>query len=252
MKIINDWQKKKFVKRRREEEPEQQTEKIINDNYLKTIYLEHLNHMLGVHKSIDNQSALKILEIGGAGGITQVYFPHVEVTDLRKSKYISKIVDAQKLPYKKSSINLILAKDVLHHLPNVTEHFKEIERVLKNGGKVVYLEPNWNLCSRLIFTLFHPEPYIRSMKDWQFISNDPMDANQALSWIIFSRDSEEWNRKFPHLTFEIGKSTNGIDFLLSGGVYFRNKVNSFFLLHLRKFRIFGLFDTSRFIVVTKI
>lgn len=251
MKIIDNWQKNKFAKRQRAENPDEQTKKIIADRYLSSVYLEHLIHMIGLHEYTNNSRKRRIIELGGAGGVTSKYFPDIEVTDIRSFEGISKIVDAQNLPYGNSSIDLILAKDVLHHLPDVRMHFKEIERVLTSGGKIVYLEPNWNLISQFVFSFFHPEPYVKSMKNWQFSSNDPMDSNQALPWIIFKRDSKKWKAKYPHLSFEIGKTSNGIDFLLSGGVYFRNRINSSLLLFLRKLPMFGIFDISRIIVVTK-
>jgi len=53
--------------------------------------------------------------------------------------------DAQRLPFSDSSFDGILAKGVLHHLPDVEEAVAELARVLKPGGMAVMVDPNPSL-----------------------------------------------------------------------------------------------------------
>ena len=53
--------------------------------------------------------------------------------------------DAQVLPFRDGTFNGVLAKGVLHHLPDVEQAVSEISRVLKSGGVAVMVDPNPNL-----------------------------------------------------------------------------------------------------------
>lgn len=80
---------------------------------------------------------------------------------LDKNTFIqNKIVgDANSLPFKSDFFDIAVSAWVLEHLPDPKKAFKEIYRVLKPGGKVVFLTPNsWNYnvwIIRLIPEIFH-------------------------------------------------------------------------------------------------
>ena len=255
MNAFSHWQVKRFINRKRNENPELQTSKILGDDYLLYIYQQNLEKMLNTpfRKIEQNQ---RIVELGSAGGVTKQIYPNILTTDVRKSKYVDEVVDSQDLPFQSNSIDVYLAKDMLHHLPNSHSHFAEVARTLKSGGVAVYLEPNWNLLSKVVFSFFHPEPYLPGVKDWEFDSLEPMFANQALAWIIFKRDPEIWSTKFSNLRYVIGESTTGIDFLISGGVYSRNSITKGFLLMCKllaeKLKVAKYFEVARIIYVVKV
>lgn len=52
--------------------------------------------------------------------------------------------DAENLPFKDNSFDLVFFGAVLHHFPNPEKAICEAERVLKNGGRLVLVEPNGN------------------------------------------------------------------------------------------------------------
>ena len=199
-----------------------------------------------------------ILEIGSAGGITKILNSEIVTSDVRRALGVDLVIDAsQPLPFGESSVDGLIAKDVLHHLQDPVAHFKELGRVLKLGATAVYAEPNWNLISRIIFHFFHPEPWIQQ-SDWKFKSPDPMFANQALPWIIFIRDRKEFESEFPNLEVLVSDiPLNGVAFLLSGGVYNRTKFSSDFLMKLAAWEIshlmwMKLFGLTRIIAVRRI
>jgi SAM-dependent methyltransferase len=126
-------------------------------------------------------------------------------------------------------------KDTLHHIPNIENHFSEVSRVLKVGGKIVYAEPNWNFISKLVFKYLHPEPWDENIDEWNFSSSDPMFSNQALPMIIFKRDLEKFNKLFPNLQVNVVSTPlAGLSFLLSGGVYKNSIFPDFVLSWLRR------------------
>jgi len=48
------------------------------------------------------------------------------------------VADAERLPFEDSSFDLVVGHAVLHHLPDLTQAFAEIFRVLKPGGTIVF------------------------------------------------------------------------------------------------------------------
>jgi ubiquinone/menaquinone biosynthesis C-methylase UbiE len=57
--------------------------------------------------------------------------------------------DAQRLPFKDNSFDLLLCADTLHHLPNAKQVVSEMKRVTKGGGVVVVIEINHNWADSL-------------------------------------------------------------------------------------------------------
>jgi SAM-dependent methyltransferase len=249
------------------DEPEITRKRILGDIYLtyhyRTIYLLLINIGLSsgpgpieFAKHLGQKNS--ILEIGSAGGILKDCFEKVITSDVRSCSGVDRIIDAHVLPFPNESLDLIIGKDALHHLPRVTLHFEEISRVLKKGASAVYFEPNWNLFSKVIYKFAHPEPWRENLKVWDFPSNGPMDSNQALAKLIFTRDRELFKALYPDLKVEIIEfNLNALAFLLSGGVHRRNRINASLLIKINEWekrnklwmKIFGL---NKIIKVTKL
>lgn len=248
-------QENRFRLRRRLEEPVRTRQRVLEDQFLVFHYANCIDALLDAAGPLDLSKDL-VIELGSAGGITKALHPEIQTTDVRICPGVDRQVDAQSLPFADSSVSALIAKDVLHHLPNVQMHFLEVSRVLKPGGTAAYLEPNWNFLSRLIFTFAHPEPYYNNVSEWEFESTDPMYANQALAFVVFVRDSAKFRRLFPSLSISIQRPLNGLAFILSGGVYRRNQI-PFHLLHwihkveVSQPRLRQLTSVSRLIVLKK-
>ena len=248
--------------------PEVSREKILNDSFLYFVYRSIYKNlvMVGVGDQTTfayHDDSLQIpgftsVEIGSAGGILKSLSKNFITSDVRICEGVDVFVDAQELPFADQSVDLIIGKDALHHLPNVSLHFDEVERVLRRGGVAVYLEPNWNRLSKFIYRYIHPEPWNEVSKDWNFKSKGPMDSNQALAKVIFVRDLQIFEKDFPRLKVEIiSKPVNGLTFLVSGGVHARNSISSKFLI--ATFKLESLSETwmkivglNRIIKITKI
>lgn len=78
----------------------------------------------------------------------------------RKSKKLFVICDGERLPFKSAIFDRIIGRGILHHLPNPTKAAKEIKKVIKTGGVIVFSEPNKNnlviIIMRNILKIFHP------------------------------------------------------------------------------------------------
>lgn len=252
----------------REIDPDLCRDRILNDKFLFASYSQMYSEMLiqSNYEKLKNAkwqeinsllNSYTILEIGSAGGILKKLFPNAVTSDVRSGNGVDEYQDAQNFSKPDNSVDLILAKDCLHHLPDVEKHFSELIRILRSGGKAVYLEPNWNFISIVIFKLIHPEDWSTNKQDWQFKSNDPMEANQALAYNIFKRDAEKFKEKYPMLKFNIvEKPLNGLSFMFSGGVTMRTKIPASLLTFTAKWESkskiwMKLFGFNRIIVISK-
>ena len=63
------------------------------------------------------------------------------------------VEDATRLSFADSSIDLVLAQNVFHHIPEWEAAIQEIARVLRSGGYVIWLDLTF---SKLIKRIFHP------------------------------------------------------------------------------------------------
>ncbi len=115
-------------------------------------------------------SKTKVLDVGCGHGdfLKSVYkkTAHTYGVDpdkqaLAKNKFIKHkvVAEAQKLPFADNFFDLVVSAWVLEHLTDPQKAFSEIFRVLKPGGKVIFLTPNlWNYnvwLIRLIPNMFH-------------------------------------------------------------------------------------------------
>jgi SAM-dependent methyltransferase len=60
------------------------------------------------------------------------------------------VADAEALPFKDGTFDLIITRGLIHHLPNPNKGMQEACRVLKKGGYLIASEPHSNL---LIYTI---------------------------------------------------------------------------------------------------
>jgi len=92
-------------------------------------------------------------------------------------------------------------------------------RVVPPGGGLVAVEPYWSPLARLCYSRFHPEPWEPDAPSWTFESTGPLSSNQALSWILFRRDREAFNARWPQLrVIPVGRF-GGPSYLMSGGIW---------------------------------
>ena len=247
-----------FYERKTLSEPANAVQRIVNDGYLARLFTDELN---AIKSAITAPNPRKIMEIGAAGGITKVVWPEVITTDVRVSPGVDFEMSAEKIDAEDNSIDVLFGMDALHHARNPRKHFVELQRVLVSGGNAIYIEPNWNLFSRLCFKVLlkylHPEPYDTKQQDWEIKNDDPMMGNQAQGFNIFVRDEEKFHEDFPNLRIEILQPLKGLSFLLSGGVHTRLPIPSGILLKLYEFeegnrRWISNFGLGRIIRLTKV
>jgi SAM-dependent methyltransferase len=163
----------------------------------------------------------RVLEIGGGIGKLKQRLPTAVTTDVQYAPWLDCVADAQRLPFGAGTLATIVMVDVLHHLEHPATFFREAERVLRPGGRIVMVEPAITWGSTLFYRVFHQEP-VRTSADplTEGIpdpSRDPYHSNQAIPTLIASRDRKRFHRMFP--TLKIGRVEwfSFLVYALSGG-----------------------------------
>lgn len=162
-----------------------------------------------------------ILEIGSGTGGFKEKCPHCISSDIVSVPWIDIIVDAVKIPFYDSSIGNIVAIDTIHHIGDPMGFLVEAERVLIPGGRIVLLEPAITPLSRMVFSLFHPEP-VDLHADF-FLKSEPcqekkaFDGNQATGHILFNCKLQKTLLNIPSLTMVFSCKYPSLAFPLSGG-----------------------------------
>lgn len=183
---------------------------------LKKIYIE-IYHKY--NDCIKNCPQGKVLEIGSGGGFLKEIYPNIITSDVIPYPNIDIKMDATKLEFPDNSLSCICMFNVLHHIPNSPNFFREANRCLMPGGRIFMVEPYAGLISSIIFRYLHHEGFDRNVKNWEFESKGPVsDANNALPSIIFERDIEKFRQTFPQLAVLRFEPNMPFRYWLTGGL----------------------------------
>jgi SAM-dependent methyltransferase len=161
------------------------------------------------------------VELGGGIGNLKQRLDDVIATDIQFGSWLDCVADAQKLPFAAGAVSKIVLVVVLHHIEYPVNFFREAERVLRDGGRIVMVEPAITWGSTLFYRLLHHEPVNMSadplVQGQPDPDRDPYDSNQAIPTLIATRDRGRFHALFPGLRID------GVDWFslavypLSGG-----------------------------------
>lgn len=166
-----------------------------------------------------------ILEIGSGGGFINRNVADILTSEIFFIPGVRFVLDGQKLPFKQSSLKGIVLINVFHHLADVVSFLNDSDRCVRPGGFICMLEPWVTPWSRLIYKYLHHEPFDPDAKTWQIRGTKPLShANQALAWIVFKRDLQVFQQRFPRWRLVSLTLHTPLLYLLSGGVAFRKIV----------------------------
>jgi SAM-dependent methyltransferase len=143
------------------------------------------------------------IEIGGGIGNLKERRPDVVATDVQFAPWLDCVANAQRLPFAAGVAANIVMVDVLHHVEFPYRFFSEAGRVLRNGGRIIMIEPAVTWGSTLFYRLLHEEPVRASadplMDGTPDPHRDPYAANQAIPTLIATRHRTRFHRLFPEL-----------------------------------------------------
>src|SRR5580765_6056702 len=192
---------------------------------LKRCYDDWYARLLADIRSVPNRG--HIVELGSGGSYLKELEPATITSDVVEG-VADQVIDARQLPFPDNSVQALVLTHVLHHIPDLEAFFREARRVLVPGGVITMIEVAHTPFARFFFKNFHHEPYLDDRREWAFGQQDSMmDSNQALSWMVFVRDRQQFEAKFPTLRVEHTAFTPWFTYLISGGVTMRDIIPHF-------------------------
>ena len=167
------------------------------------------------------------IELGSGVSLMRDVYPSVLATDIVPSPHLDRVLNAENMNLENESVRVIYGQNCFHHFMEPDKFFKELERVLKPGAGFIMLDPFYGPIATFLFKrLFRTEGFDKNYPSWNTPHLGPMNgANQALSYIIFVRDYNIFEQKYPTLKI-VHRQTVGnyLKYLLSGGLNFRQLV----------------------------
>jgi SAM-dependent methyltransferase len=122
---------------------------------LRTLYGDFYR-LISNHLSMLSEG--KIVELGSGLGNIHDVIPDCIRTDLFPNPWIDQIENAYKLSFADESVSDLILTDVFHHLKYPGTALKELYRVLRNGGRVIMLEPCLSALGLFVYGALHDEP----------------------------------------------------------------------------------------------
>jgi len=160
------------------------------------------------------------LEIGGGIGNLKERINNLISSDIQHAPWLDLVADAQKLPFADAALSNIVMLDVLHHVEFPVLLFKEADRVLRDGGRMIMVEPGISPGSWSFYKLhhepvdLHADPFVEGVPD---ASRDPYESNQAIPTLLVTRGREEFHRRFPNLRIREASWFSFVAYPVSGG-----------------------------------
>ena len=167
------------------------------------------------------------VELGAGVSPVRDTFPDVLATDVVPAPGLDRVIDALDMDLESGSVRALYGQNCFHHFPDPARFLAEAERVVAPSGGVILIEPYHGPFASLLYQrLFASEDFDKRMPGWTSAASGPMTgANQAMSYIVFERDREEFERRFPGLELVSAEPLpNYVRYLLSGGLNFRQLV----------------------------
>lgn len=164
------------------------------------------------------------IELGAGVSPMRDSYSEVLSTDIVYSPNLDRCLNAEAMDLTDGSVRVFFGQNCFHHFPHPDLFFNELDRVLKPGGGAILLDPYYGPFASFLFKrLSRTEGFDKDFPSWETPATGPMNgANQALSYIIFVRDRNEFERKYPTLKIVYQKPLgNYVKYILSGGLNFR-------------------------------
>lgn len=182
---------------------------------LRTVYNDIYRHIL------DAVVPGTTLEVGAGSGNFKAFSADTVSTDVLSAPWLDLVCDAQRMPFAPASFANIVMVDVLHHIERPLLFFKEAQRVLKPGGRLVFCEPAITPLSGIFYRLFHREPVDMSARPLAGgpinADKDPYDSNQAIPTLLVGRDRAALAELVPQMRLLAVHRFSFLAYPLSGG-----------------------------------
>lgn len=156
------------------------------------------------------------LEVGTGSGTLADYVGSVFQSDIQVAPWLDLVTDIHHLPVQSGRLSGCLGIDVIHHLADPHAFFTELARVLRPGGRGIFIEPYVSPFSYPVYRLMHDEPICFGRYQEHSTHDDPQQGNTAMANILFERERADWPTRHTHLKL-VQSRPFGLFQILAGG-----------------------------------
>lgn len=158
-----------------------------------------------------------LLEVGSGSGLLRDFIPEVILSEVVELPWVDRVVDCMRMPFDGGTLAGVISFDVLHHLAQPHSFLDEITRVLRPGGRAVFIEPYITFASFFGYKTLHRESIY--FKDYHSDKEkkDPWEGNVALANLVFKRDLKNWSILHPGLAIIHRELFSFLDFTCAAG-----------------------------------
>ena len=185
------------------------------------------------------------IEVGSGAGFSKDFIKNknFKLTDIGEDDHLDfKNIDAQSTGFNSESFDYVIASNMIHHIPFPIKFFKEMNRIIKKGGKLIIFESYCSLVFQLATIIMKHEGFDFTLDVWDEKNpkSDEKNAwhgNIAVPHLIFDDKAKFEKNLGKYFKIEYEKLTECFIFLNSGGVTSKTKcipLNNFFLNLLNK------------------
>ena len=185
------------------------------------------------------------IEVGSGAGFSKDFIKNknFKLTDIGEDDHLDfKNIDAQSTGFESESFDYVIASNMIHHIPFPIKFFKEMNRIIKKGGKLIIFESYCSLVFQLATIIMKHEGFDFTLDVWDEKNpkSDEKNAwhgNIAVPHLIFDDKAKFEKNLGKYFKIEYEKLTECFIFLNSGGVTSKTKcipLNNFFLNLLNK------------------
>jgi SAM-dependent methyltransferase len=175
-----------------------------------------------MHKYIGDSD--DVLEVGCGIGVTKLFLRQGNITlsDIEDNPWLDRREDALSLTYGDNSLDVIIANNMIHHLPRPLQFFREANRVLKRGGRILIQDVNCSACMCALLRVMHIEDFDFSVNAFDVEKectggNDHWDGNAAIPNVLFD-DMARFQRSVPAFRVLETKKSEFFVYICSGGI----------------------------------
>lgn len=168
-----------------------------------------------------------VLEAGAGPGL---FAPHVRAKrpdlrwialDLIEAPWNDIVADAQVLPFRDGTFDVVMGVDFVHHLSTPLEFFRDVARVLKPGGELRVVEPWVSPFSFPIYRYLHQEGATLGLDPARpFSKGDlkaPFEGDAGVTRAIATKVDDATWRRLGYASGPALSPINGFAYLLSLG-----------------------------------
>lgn len=158
-----------------------------------------------------------LLEVGSGSGLLRDFLPEVILSEVIDLPWIDRVIDCMHIPFEDGALSGVIGFDLLHHLAQPHFFLTEVARVLRPGGRALFIEPYITFFSFFGYKALHHESIY--FQDYQSNKEkqNPWEGNTALANLVFGRDLKNWASLHPDLIIVHRELFSFFDFTCAAG-----------------------------------